>query len=98
MARPLTVDEFMQLPWKPVFTPQADGTVCVTVPPLKDFAIYGPEAEVREEWSTALRGLLKAYIANQKAIPVPGEFAVTKRTTGEFEVAWIIPTREPQVA
>src|SRR5216110_921166 len=96
--KPVTVDEYMDLPWKPVFTDIADGHVRVTIPQLKDFLVVGPREEVDREWKQALKGLLQAYIKSQKAIPVPGHFSLYEAATNVFELQWTLPRRKPQPA
>jgi len=96
--RPVTVDEYMALDWKPVFKDLRDGHVQVTIAQLRDFLVVGPREEVDREWKQALRGLLRAYMQSQKAIPVPGQFSLQAAGMHVFELQWIVPSKKAQSA
>jgi len=66
----MTIDEYMALPWHADVQPESAGGVVLTVRPLDDFAVYGAtEAEVRSQWTDALRSHLEGYLHVGKAIP-----------------------------
>ncbi len=68
---PQSIDEAMAYPWQPVFEECPDGSWRVTVAGVADFeAFASTEAQIREEWVTALRSHLKGYLAVGKVIPV----------------------------
>ena len=68
---PMTIDECVALPWRPIIQADPDGGVVLTVEALDDFAVYGAtEAEVRSTWTEALRSHLDGYLRVGKAIPV----------------------------
>ena len=88
-ARPMTLQDYMELPWKPQFARETDGSYRVTIAQLHDFELFGPLEEVQSEWRDALRGLLRAYIKTQKTIPLPPmEMSAEPEGEGAFALSW----------
>lgn len=69
---PLTLDDYMNLPWLAHTERCSDGSYRLVVAGLLDFELFAPSAtQLEEEWRTALRSHLAGYLAVAKAIPIP---------------------------
>lgn len=68
----MTVDDYVSLPWNWNIAAQEEGGYVLTVKELDDFEIYAATAEeLRDEYKSALRAHLSAYLAIGKPIPMP---------------------------
>ena len=74
----MKLDEYLQFAWTPVLKKLPEGDWSLTIPPLDDFEMFGPKKQLEAEWKQALRGHLRAYLDNQKQIPIP-RYSVEER-------------------
>lgn len=67
-----TLKDYLDLQWVPAIEAHPDGGFCLTLQGLADFEMFAAtRAELEQEWPTALRGHLSAYLRADKFIPVP---------------------------
>ena len=74
---PMTLEDYVRAPWVPTFEQMDDGSWRATVPPVRDFEIFGTEDEVHAEWRAALASHIEAYLVVGKVLPFPFSVTVT---------------------